>query len=80
MDRLVRTEAKMWTCERCHCGPKTAPENEALVVNMKDGPHGICRPCLKSDVEKQWFELSDNGDLPEPMIGGIMLELFSEGM
>jgi len=81
MDLIARWELRtMWTCEKCHCGPKAAPKNEALVIHLKGIPHGICRPCLKNDVEANWFEMDDNGELPEPMLGGILMELFSEGM
>lgn len=70
-------QGDVWVCEKCHCGPVKA-KNEAFVVNINDELHSICRACLKNEIIDNWDSLTDDGTLPNRILGGVMLEIFSE--
>ena len=70
-----------WRCSICQLSERDAESvyEPLLWVSERGGePKPICRSCLKDGVRNNWEELNDDGDLPNAVIGGVILELFSE--
>jgi len=70
-----------WQCRVCDISEdKASAISEPLFwVSQNAGPpKAICRSCLKEGIRNNWDGLYEQDNLPDSVIGGVMMELFSE--
>jgi hypothetical protein len=72
IERVWCTEDR-YTCEYCN---NSYSNNERIAWRDQGVTRWVCEKCLIDGIREHWAEMEDI--MPDPLIGGMILQLYSE--